>query len=142
MSSIKSKSIWDNFYPSFTSLNMRLKRGAIGNTFGEQIGNLMGTSWELKGNMLGTKEKRKKCFLHPPTASTQNLKEKKSRHFECMLSLPIGCIKFLFFQNCSSPFLAWANTPIINWGTYLFNTLILCSHIDKVKRKKQQTIFF
>jgi hypothetical protein len=30
----------------------------------------------------------------PPT--TQNLKEKKSRHFECMLSLPIGCMKFLF----------------------------------------------
>jgi hypothetical protein len=23
------------------------------------------------------------------------------------------------FQNCSSPLLAWANTPIINWG-YLF----------------------
>jgi hypothetical protein len=22
-------------------------------------------------------------------------------------------------ENCSSPFLAWANTPIINWG-YLF----------------------
>jgi hypothetical protein len=27
---------------------------------------------------------------------TQNLKENKSRHFECMLSLPIGCMKFLF----------------------------------------------
>jgi hypothetical protein len=26
----------------------------------------------------------------------QNLKEKKSWHFECMLSLPIGCMKFLF----------------------------------------------
>jgi hypothetical protein len=24
------------------------------------------------------------------------LKRKKSRHFECMLSLPIGCMKFLF----------------------------------------------
>jgi hypothetical protein len=45
--------------------------------------------------MLGIKEKRKKSFPHPPAAPTQNLKEKKSRHFECM-SLPIGCIKFLF----------------------------------------------
>jgi hypothetical protein len=56
----------DSFDPSFTSLNMGLKRGAIGNTFGEQIGNLMGTSWELKGNMLGTKEKRKKILPPPP----------------------------------------------------------------------------
>jgi len=46
--------------------------------------------------MLGTKEKRKKPFPHPPAAPTQNLKEKKSRHFECMLNLPIACIKFLF----------------------------------------------
>jgi hypothetical protein len=56
----------DNFDPSFTSLSMGLKQGAIGNTLGEQIGNLMGPSWELKGNMLGTKEKRKKSFPHPP----------------------------------------------------------------------------
>jgi hypothetical protein len=50
----------------------------------------MGTHLELEGNMLGTKEKMKKIPL------TQNLKEKKSRHFECMLSLPTGCMKFLF----------------------------------------------
>jgi hypothetical protein len=31
-----------------------------------------------------------------PLTPTQNLKEKESRHFECMLSLPIGCMKFLF----------------------------------------------
>jgi hypothetical protein len=57
----------------------------------------MGTRWGVKGNMLGTKEKRQKIL--PPTplaAPTQNLKEKKSRHFECMPSLPIGCMKFLF----------------------------------------------
>jgi hypothetical protein len=48
-----------------------LKRGAIENTLGEHIGNLR--------NILGTKEK-----------------EKESRHFECILSLPIGCMKFLF----------------------------------------------
>jgi hypothetical protein len=37
--------------------HMGLKRGAIGNTLGENIGNLMGTHWELEGNMLGTKER-------------------------------------------------------------------------------------
>jgi hypothetical protein len=31
----------------------------------------------------------------PPLPPTQNLKEKKSRHFVGMLSLPIGCMKFL-----------------------------------------------
>jgi hypothetical protein len=45
-----------------------LKRGAIGNT----LGNLMGTCWE------------------------QRKKEKNLRHFECMLRLPIGCMKFIF----------------------------------------------
>jgi hypothetical protein len=42
---------------------MGLKRGAIEKTFEEHIGNLMGTHWELKGNMLGTKEKGKISFL-------------------------------------------------------------------------------
>jgi len=44
-----------------------------------------GTHWELEGN----KEKMKK---NPPPPQPQNSKEKKSRHFESMLSLPIGCI--------------------------------------------------
>jgi hypothetical protein len=39
---------------------MGLKRGAIGNTLEEHIGNLMGTRWELERNMLGTKGKWKK----------------------------------------------------------------------------------
>ncbi len=34
----------DSFDPSFTSVNMGLKQGAIGDTLGEQIGNLMGIS--------------------------------------------------------------------------------------------------
>jgi hypothetical protein len=40
----------------------------------------------------GAKENEK----NPSTPRPQNLKEKKSRHFECMLSLPVGCMKFLF----------------------------------------------
>jgi hypothetical protein len=57
----------------------------------EYIENLIGTHLELEGNMLGTKGKWK----NPPPL-TQNFKEKKWRHFECMLSLPIGCMKFLY----------------------------------------------
>jgi hypothetical protein len=52
----------------------------------------MGTHWELEGNMLGKKAKRKKSSFPSPK---KNLKEKKSRHFEGMLSLPIGCMRFL-----------------------------------------------
>jgi hypothetical protein len=47
--------------------HMGLKQGAIW----EQIGNLMGTHWELETNMLGTKEK----------------KTGPLRTHECMLSL-------------------------------------------------------
>jgi hypothetical protein len=31
----------------------------------------------------------------PPNHPPQNLKEKKWKHFECMVSLPIGCMNFL-----------------------------------------------
>jgi hypothetical protein len=34
--------------------HMGLKRAAIGNSFGEHIGNLMGTHWELEKNIEGT----------------------------------------------------------------------------------------
>jgi len=48
--------------------HMGFKQGAIGNTLGEHIGNLMRTHWELEGNM--TNEKRKKilppAFPFPP----------------------------------------------------------------------------
>jgi hypothetical protein len=44
--------------------HMGLKRGAIGNTIGEHIGNLMGTHWELERNMLGTKENENSDSLY------------------------------------------------------------------------------
>jgi hypothetical protein len=56
----------------------------------------LGACQELKRNILEQRKKEKNPSPTPPTTPTQNLKEKKSRHFECMLSLPIGCIKFLF----------------------------------------------
>jgi hypothetical protein len=46
----------------------------------EHVENVMGTHWEQN-----KKEKK---------SPTPRLKRKKSRHFECMLSLPIGCMKF------------------------------------------------
>jgi len=60
---------------------MGLKQGATWNTLGEHIGNLR-THWALERNIEGTKKNEKNP---PPTPSTQNLKEKKSRHLECML---------------------------------------------------------
>jgi hypothetical protein len=45
----------------------------------------MGTHWELEGNQ-GKMNK-----IPPPL----KLNRKKSKHFECMLSLPIGCMNFL-----------------------------------------------
>jgi hypothetical protein len=54
--------------------------------------------------MSGGKEKTIK-ILNPP----QNLKEKKSRHLWVHASaFPLAAWN-LSFQNCSSPFLAWAN---------------------------------
>jgi len=43
--------------------------------------------------MLGTRKIEKKT---PSPFPTQNLKEKNSKHFECMLNLPMGYMKFLF----------------------------------------------
>jgi hypothetical protein len=47
--------------------------------------------------MLGTKEYEKNPPPHPPPPNPNpKLKGKKTRHFECMLSLPIGYMNFLF----------------------------------------------
>ncbi len=81
--------------------HMGLKWGAIGNTLGEHIGNLgniLRTWWEPIENLRrGTCWEQRKNEKNPPLPpKTQNLKENKPRHLECMLSLPIGCMKFLF----------------------------------------------
>jgi hypothetical protein len=62
------------------------------------MGNTLGTRWKLIENLKGTKEKPKKNPppLAPSPPQTQNLKEKSSRNFESMLSLPIRSMKFLF----------------------------------------------
>ncbi len=58
---------------------------------GESQGNMRRTYWEHIGNK---EEKQKKKNLPPP--HPQREKKKNRAHHECMLSLPIGCMKFLF----------------------------------------------
>ncbi len=69
-------------------------KGAIGNTLGEHIGNLTGTHWEPEGRYWEQRKNEKNP--HPKPPPTPKLKKKKSRHFESMLSLPVGYMKFLF----------------------------------------------
>jgi hypothetical protein len=57
---------------------------------------LKGTCWE--------QSKNGKNPPPPPLPPTKNLKEKNPRHFECMLNLPIGCMKFLFPKNFTTIF--------------------------------------
>jgi hypothetical protein len=84
----------------------------------------LGNHWELEGNMFRTKEKWKKSSppLTPPS-KTQNLKEKKIKALWVHAEPSHWLHEISIFQNSSSPFLAWANTPIINWG-YLFHLWI------------------
>ncbi len=79
---------------------------SLGNTLKEHIRNLMGTYWELNRNIEGT------CW--------DQRKKKKLRHFECMLSLPIDGMKFIFPKLS----VTCANSPIIKW-VYLFIILIM-----------------
>jgi hypothetical protein len=65
-----------------------------------------GTQWEL-GEHIGNKEKMKK---KSPPLLFFNLKGNKQGTLSAGLGLPIHCMKFLF-PNCTSPFLARANTP-------------------------------
>ncbi len=77
----------------------------------EHIENLMGTHWKLERNMLGTKEKWKKILLptHPPTHPKLKRKKNQGTLSACW-AFPLAAWNF-YFQNYSSPFLAWANTP-------------------------------
>jgi len=69
----------------------------------------LGTLWKLHGNTLETREKTKKMTALPP------LKEKNWIVHECILSLPIGCMKFLF-PKLLVTVLAWANGRGRIWG--------------------------
>jgi len=51
--------------------------------YGEHIGQLIATHWELKGNIVGTHWELGRNETTPPPLP--NLKSKKARHLECML---------------------------------------------------------
>jgi hypothetical protein len=90
--------------------NTELKTRCYWECFGEHIGNFGGaflrTQWEHVENMMEQtpQNKNKKIKIHPLTPC-QNHKLKK-----------------IYFQNCLSPFLAWANTlePLETGGTYQY----------------------
>jgi hypothetical protein len=69
--------------------------GEMGRTLGKTYRIKARCFWEKPWGTNWEKMKYKKKPPPPPPPQA-NLKEKKSRHFECMLSLPIGCMKFLF----------------------------------------------
>jgi len=79
----------------------------------ENLRNPLRTWWE---HIRNRGEKNKK--ITPPTHPTPPRKEKTWAHHEDMLSLLIGCMKFLFFQKRWSSFLAWANGRCRILGTY------------------------
>ncbi len=102
------------FWPTYT--------GEKGRTLGKTYGinarcyweHPWGTHWELVGN------KGKNIPPHP------KLKRKKNHLALCVhVKPPHWLHKISIFQNYLSPFLAWANTPIINWGFYYFYFFLL-----------------
>jgi hypothetical protein len=96
----------------------------------EHIENLMGTHWELERNMLRTCWEQRKNEKNPPP-QPRHLKLKREKIKALWVHAAPShwlCMKFLFTKPfltifSPSPFLTWANTPIINWGylCILFN---------------------
>jgi hypothetical protein len=81
----------------------------------------MRTGWGHIGNK-GKKQK------FPVSPSLQ--KEKTWLSMRACWAFPFVAWKFSF-QNCWSPFFAWSNTPIMNWGYLLaaFHWEVACSPI-------------
>jgi hypothetical protein len=65
----------------------------LGKTYGIKVRCYWEHPWEIHWELFGKKGNMKKSTPTPPS---QNFSIKKLRHFECMLSLLIGYIEFLF----------------------------------------------
>ncbi len=97
---------------------------------------LWGTSWKPREhieNPLGTwkgtcweQRKKGKKILFPPTHHPKRKRKRKKRHFECMLSLLIGCMKFSISKTVHHNFWSGVIPPLysnysplllIRWGT-------------------------
>jgi hypothetical protein len=77
----------------------------FGNTFKEHIGNLgniLGTHWELARNMLGTKDRRKKI----PPSPHPKLKRKKIKALWVHVEPSHWVHEISMFQNYLLPFFA------------------------------------
>jgi hypothetical protein len=72
---------------------------------------LNGTCWEQREN-----EKNPPPLSPPPHPK---LKRKKIKALSVHAEPSHWLHEISIFQNSSSPFLAWANTPIINWVNLL-----------------------
>jgi hypothetical protein len=89
----------------------------LGTTLTNPFGN-------LKGNMLGTNEKRKEILPTPHP----KLKRKKKKKALWVHAEPSHWLhEISMFQNCLSPFFAWANTPHYKLGVLILLWLILIS---------------
>jgi hypothetical protein len=56
------------------------------------------------------------------------MKKKKLRHFlSACWAFSHWLHEISVFQNCSSPFFAWANTPIMNWG---YSFIVSCAFYE------------
>jgi hypothetical protein len=88
-----------------------LRQGAIGNTLGEHIGNPLRTWREHVGN------KGKMKNSSPSPRPGLKLKRKKIKAPWVHASAYPLAARIFGFQNCWSPFLAWANSWVSDLGT-------------------------
>jgi hypothetical protein len=72
--------------------------------------------------LLLKKNKKIKKIGHTPHQLIEAWNKTNQGTLSACWAFPLTAWNF-YFQNCSSPFLAWANTSIINWG-YLFHASI------------------
>ncbi len=86
---------------------------------GTPLGNTLRTWWEPIGNLIGTcwEQRKNEKNLQPPLS--KNLKEKNQLSLSACWTFPLAAWN-IYSQN----FLAWANTPIRNWG-YLFISYVI-----------------
>ncbi len=85
---------------------------------GTPLGNILGTWKEHVGN----KRKMKKNPAFPPPKTTKNKKKKKKKgDLSACWAFPLAAWNF-YFQNCSSPFLAWAKFCFCSYVILIFFT--------------------
>ncbi len=116
----------------FGGKTYRIKQGATWNTLGEHIGNLKGTY----------REQRKNEKKSSPTPSTQNLKEKKSRHLECMLPPTQWLHVFFISETVRHHFGPGLIPPLQTGGTFCFFFFEPCKTLFISTPQIQKNVLF